>query len=246
MIFQQPTSSLNPVWDVGTPDRRGPAHPPRHEGQGGARAGPRAAAHGRHPRPGAAAQGVPARDVRRHGPARDDRDGPRLRARAAHRRRADDRARRDHPGPDPRPHAQPARRDRHGDHPHHPRPGRGRRDVRPRRGHVRGRDRRGDRCPLALPRPAPSLHARADRLDPGRRRRQGALAVIPGNVPNLIDLPPGCRFAPRCSTRVEENVVLADVVHPSLLPMGTDHQVRCWLYHDAEGRPLPRPKATAS
>ena len=73
-----------------------------------------------------------------------------------------------------------------------------------------------------------------------------SLAVIPGNVPNLIDLPPGCRFAPRCSARVEENVVLADVVHPSLLPMGTDHQVRCWLYHDAEGRPLPRPKATES
>ncbi len=32
------------------------------------------------------------------------------------------------------------------------------------------------------------------------------LAVIPGNVPNLIDLPKGCRFAPRCLTRIEENV----------------------------------------
>ena len=28
------------------------------------------------------------------------------------------------------------------------------------------------------------------------------LAVIPGNVPNLIDLPKGCRFAPRCASRV--------------------------------------------
>ena len=29
MIFQQPQSSLNPVWDVGAPDRRGPRDPPR-------------------------------------------------------------------------------------------------------------------------------------------------------------------------------------------------------------------------
>ena len=30
------------------------------------------------------------------------------------------------------------------------------------------------------------------------------LAVIPGNVPNLIDLPKGCRFAPRCRARGEQ------------------------------------------
>ncbi len=62
------------------------------------------------------------------------------------------------------------------------------------------------------------------------------LAVIPGNVPNLIDLPAGCRFAPRCLTRVEENVTLALDVHPELLPVSPDHAVRCWLYHDAAGR----------
>ena len=33
------------------------------------------------------------------------------------------------------------------------------------------------------------------------------LAVIPGNVPNLIDLPKGCRFAPRCVARVEADLV---------------------------------------
>jgi oligopeptide/dipeptide ABC transporter ATP-binding protein len=65
------------------------------------------------------------------------------------------------------------------------------------------------------------------------------LAVIPGNVPNLIDLPDGCRFAPRCLTRVERNVELAGDVHPTLLPMRPGHDVRCWLYHDAEGRLLP-------
>ena len=27
---------------------------------------------------------------------------------------------------------------------------------------------------------------------------RGALANLPGRVPNLVDAPPGCRFAPRC------------------------------------------------
>jgi oligopeptide/dipeptide ABC transporter ATP-binding protein len=69
------------------------------------------------------------------------------------------------------------------------------------------------------------------------------LAVIPGNVPNLIDLPVGCRFAPRCMARVQESVPLAFDVHPELRPIGSDHDVRCWLYHDIEGRLLPRPAA---
>ena len=67
------------------------------------------------------------------------------------------------------------------------------------------------------------------------------LAVIPGNVPNLIDLPKGCRFAPRCLARIEEDVAIATEVHPSLLPVSTDHHVRCWLYHDAAGGLMARP-----
>ena len=67
-----------------------------------------------------------------------------------------------------------------------------------------------------------------------------SLSVIPGNVPNLIDLPPGCRFAPRCLTRVEQDVVLAETVHPNLLPAAPGHDVRCWLYHDEAGRPIDR------
>ena len=68
------------------------------------------------------------------------------------------------------------------------------------------------------------------------------LAVIPGNVPNLIDLPKGCRFAPRCTTRVEEDVAIATEVHPNLLPVRQGHEVRCWLYHDAAGGLMPRPE----
>jgi ABC-type dipeptide/oligopeptide/nickel transport system ATPase component len=70
--------------------------------------------------------------------------------------------------------------------------------------------------------------------------------VIPGNVPNLVDLPVGCRFAPRCLTRIEQDVTLATEAHPDLLPMGVDHAVRCWVYHDVDGTPRPRPERQAA
>jgi oligopeptide/dipeptide ABC transporter ATP-binding protein len=72
------------------------------------------------------------------------------------------------------------------------------------------------------------------------------LSVIPGNVPNLIDLPQGCRFAPRCAARVAENVVLATDHHPALLPVQQGHDVRCWLYHDEAGALLPRAAAAVA
>jgi len=68
------------------------------------------------------------------------------------------------------------------------------------------------------------------------------LSVIPGNVPNLIDLPKGCRFAPRCASRVAEDNAMAIDVHPGLHPIVAGHDVRCWLYHDVNGRLLPRPE----
>ena len=71
------------------------------------------------------------------------------------------------------------------------------------------------------------------------------LAVIPGSVPNLIDLPTACRFAPRCVARVEEDVTYSTELHPELLPVAQEHTVRCWLYHDPEGRVI-RTEAPAS
>jgi oligopeptide/dipeptide ABC transporter ATP-binding protein len=58
------------------------------------------------------------------------------------------------------------------------------------------------------------------------------LDVIPGSVPNLVNLPPGCRFAPRCRSRVEFGLQVCTEVEPDLLPAGEGHTVRCWLYHD--------------
>ena len=56
------------------------------------------------------------------------------------------------------------------------------------------------------------------------------LDVIPGNVPNLINLPPGCRFAPRCRARVAHNLEICTQEMPELLPVGVQHTARCWLY----------------
>ncbi|OGO59055.1 MAG: methionine ABC transporter ATP-binding protein [Chloroflexi bacterium RBG_16_72_14] len=66
-----------------------------------------------------------------------------------------------------------------------------------------------------------------------------ALAVIPGNVPSLIDLPKGCRFAPRCVARIEQDIRLSTELHPELRPLRPGHDVRCWIYHDAAGNLMP-------
>ena len=67
------------------------------------------------------------------------------------------------------------------------------------------------------------------------------LATIQGSVPNLIELPDGCRFAPRCAAREEHGNVLAERAHPELRAAGDDHLVRCWLYHHEDGSPRPDP-----
>jgi oligopeptide/dipeptide ABC transporter ATP-binding protein len=70
------------------------------------------------------------------------------------------------------------------------------------------------------------------------------LDVIPGSVPNLINLPPGCRFAPRCRPRMEYGLEICTDVEPELLPVGEDHLVRCWLYHHYEPKGYKAPLAT--
>jgi len=56
------------------------------------------------------------------------------------------------------------------------------------------------------------------------------LEIIPGAVPNLIDLPPGCKFAPRCVARVENNLFICVEEEPPLKAVAPDHNVRCWLH----------------
>jgi oligopeptide/dipeptide ABC transporter ATP-binding protein len=61
------------------------------------------------------------------------------------------------------------------------------------------------------------------------------LDVIPGSVPNLVDLPPGCRFAPRCQARLKYNRAICTEEKPELEEVKMGHKVRCWLYQEAEG-----------
>jgi len=56
------------------------------------------------------------------------------------------------------------------------------------------------------------------------------LEVIPGSVPNLVHLPPGCQFAPRCKARIERNLEICTREEPQLKPVSPGHTVRCWLY----------------
>ena len=65
------------------------------------------------------------------------------------------------------------------------------------------------------------------------------LDVIPGSVPNLVNLPPGCQFAPRCRSRVEHQLAICTQVEPQLLPYEPDHLCRCWLYQDHEDFKAP-------
>ena len=51
------------------------------------------------------------------------------------------------------------------------------------------------------------------------------LAVIPGSVPNLINLPPGCKFHPRCPYAKE----ICTGVTPELKEVVPGHKVRCYM-----------------
>ena len=158
MIFQEPMTSLNPILTIGLQIMEPLQIHLKMTDEAGTSARNRAVAARRHHRSGTAAQTVPASVLRRHAPARDDRDRARLQSQAHHRRRTHHRARRHHPGADSRADEESVAQAQHRAHHHHPQSRGGRPLRRPRHRHVcrpRGRaglSRRG------VPSPAPSLH----------------------------------------------------------------------------------------
>jgi peptide/nickel transport system ATP-binding protein len=66
------------------------------------------------------------------------------------------------------------------------------------------------------------LQAFPDIAEPG-----SDLASIPGNPPRLDDLPPGCRFEPRC--HVCEAGSICSQVHPPVVEIEPGHRVACHL-----------------
>jgi oligopeptide/dipeptide ABC transporter ATP-binding protein len=65
------------------------------------------------------------------------------------------------------------------------------------------------------------------------------LDVIPGSVPNLVNLPAGCRFAPRCRLREQYGLKICSQVEPELVDIQSNHLVRCWLYTDSGDHKAP-------
>ncbi|MCD6424946.1 MAG: ABC transporter ATP-binding protein [Anaerolineales bacterium] len=65
------------------------------------------------------------------------------------------------------------------------------------------------------------------------------LADIDGVVPNLVDLPKGCNFAPRCKARKKYGLSICEEINPDLKEIMPNHSVRCWLYQDAEDHKAP-------
>jgi oligopeptide/dipeptide ABC transporter ATP-binding protein len=65
------------------------------------------------------------------------------------------------------------------------------------------------------------------------------LEVIPGNVPNLVNLPEGCRFAPRCRLCEQYKLDICSKQYPPLVEIQPGHLVRCWLYQSTDGHKAP-------
>jgi oligopeptide/dipeptide ABC transporter ATP-binding protein len=65
---------------------------------------------------------------------------------------------------------------------------------------------------------------RVDKDATGDKHR---LQEIPGIVPSLINLPPGCKFASRCP----KAMAICEEQEPPLESVGSQHYSACWLNH---------------
>ncbi len=58
------------------------------------------------------------------------------------------------------------------------------------------------------------------------------LVPIPGAPPSLVELEPGCPFAPRCPLAIDD----CRVEEPGLIPVGVDHHAACIRLEETENR----------
>ena len=61
---------------------------------------------------------------------------------------------------------------------------------------------------------------------PQLNKKVSRLIPIPGQVPPSSNMPPGCRFAPRCQQVMDR----CRIEKPQLLTVQEGHNCRCWLY----------------
>ncbi|HOA19733.1 MAG TPA: ABC transporter ATP-binding protein [Sedimentibacter sp.] len=64
---------------------------------------------------------------------------------------------------------------------------------------------------------------------PNMAKEGTRLNVIPGNVPDLSNLPPGCSFHPRCDKAMD---ICKRVIPDEKLLYEGRHRISCWLYAD--------------
>ena len=67
------------------------------------------------------------------------------------------------------------------------------------------------------------------RAVPRRGRRDTRLAAIAGTVPSPLDYPPGCAFAARCPAALD----FCAEIQPLLTQPETGHETACWLHDPA-------------
>lgn len=60
---------------------------------------------------------------------------------------------------------------------------------------------------------------------PQLNKKVSRLVPIPGQVPPLSNMPPGCRFAPRCLQAMAK----CRTDNPQLITVQNEHKCRCWL-----------------
>ena len=65
---------------------------------------------------------------------------------------------------------------------------------------------------------------------PSLVKKKKRLTTIPGNVPGILHFPPGCPFHPRCRYKMP----VCEKVVPKLLEVEKNHAVRCHLYNKKE------------
>lgn len=71
----------------------------------------------------------------------------------------------------------------------------------------------------------PYTHALLETIP--RQSKKTILNPIPGQVPNMINPPKGCRFHPRCNRAIEK----CQTETPELSPLNSNHMVACWNMH---------------
>ena len=69
---------------------------------------------------------------------------------------------------------------------------------------------------------------------PSATNQRGRLAAIHGNVPELVEPAPSCRFSTRCPYAVE----ICHTIDPSLVTVEDEHSVSCFAYDTVDGNVL--------